>query len=405
MRVLPTSAVTGGVDWDLRFRKRYSLTGYWAGSDVQRSTPTAIDGIQENSRHYYQRPDLRRCDARRDPHVAGRQGGQHRASARSAASASASTRTSAFKSPGLRHQRRRLPAPRRSAQHAATGCRSGATRRTAGSAAGTSTSISGRTGTSDGDLLSSGRQRQRRRRPSLNNWSLGGGVGLQRAGFDDRATRGGPGVYTAGYREGWSWLNSDNRRALSLNNFTGGGRTADGASWFELSTRDHLPSDAVDHLTIRRSAMHRDIFDAQWVDQVTDTSNHYVFAPPRSDDGCLTQRFNYTMSADAVAAALRAAIRLGRRLRRIQGGRQRPQPRLYRALPRLLPTTGGQRRSRFQREVVPHDQRACAGSTSRARRCSWCGSRRARTTPFPAASASAATSAASSAWRRRTCSS
>ena len=42
-------------------------------------------------------------------------------------------------------------------------------------------------------------------------------------------------MLTAGYHEGWGLLNSDNRRRLSLNHFTGGGRNADGASWFEVS--------------------------------------------------------------------------------------------------------------------------------------------------------------------------
>ena len=56
LRFLPTSAVTGGVDFDWRFKSRYSLTGYWAGSRV-RGDAEAIDRIQENSRHYFQRPD------------------------------------------------------------------------------------------------------------------------------------------------------------------------------------------------------------------------------------------------------------------------------------------------------------------------------------------------------------
>ena len=53
---LPDRAVTGGVDWDLRFRKRYSLTGYWVGSSIH-GIAEAIERLQENSRHYFQRPD------------------------------------------------------------------------------------------------------------------------------------------------------------------------------------------------------------------------------------------------------------------------------------------------------------------------------------------------------------
>jgi hypothetical protein len=55
--VVADRGVTGGVDWDLRVRRRYAVTGYWVGSNIQGS-PEAIDRLQENSRHYFQRPDL-----------------------------------------------------------------------------------------------------------------------------------------------------------------------------------------------------------------------------------------------------------------------------------------------------------------------------------------------------------
>src|SRR4029077_14800120 len=55
---LPDRAVTSGIDWDIRFKTRYALVGYWVGSDVHGS-PEAIDRVQENNRHYFQRPDLR----------------------------------------------------------------------------------------------------------------------------------------------------------------------------------------------------------------------------------------------------------------------------------------------------------------------------------------------------------
>ena len=57
LTLLPDRAVTAGIDWDLRFKTRYALVGYWVGSDVHGS-PEAIDRVQENSRHYFQRPDL-----------------------------------------------------------------------------------------------------------------------------------------------------------------------------------------------------------------------------------------------------------------------------------------------------------------------------------------------------------
>ena len=40
----------------------------------------------------------------------------------------------------------------------------------------------------------------------------------------------------------------------------------------------------------------RTITDSQWVNNITDTKTHYVFAPSRSDDGATDGRFNYTIT-------------------------------------------------------------------------------------------------------------
>jgi hypothetical protein len=124
---------------------------------------------------------------------------------------------------------------------------------------------------------------------------MGGGIGIQANAFDDRATRGGPAVLTRGYREGWGWVNSDNRRKLSLNHFTGGGRNADGASWFEVNPGvTYRPLPAITFNPSLRYA--RNVFDAQWVDQITDQTNHYVFAHLDQTTVAVTLRFNYTMT-------------------------------------------------------------------------------------------------------------
>ena len=54
---LPSTATTGGVNWDWRLKDpRYSVTGYWAGSTV-RGSAEAIDALQQSPVHYFQRPD------------------------------------------------------------------------------------------------------------------------------------------------------------------------------------------------------------------------------------------------------------------------------------------------------------------------------------------------------------
>ena len=57
LRFLPISALAGGVDFDWRFKSRYSPHRLSGSAAASAATPTAIDRIQENSRHYFQRPD------------------------------------------------------------------------------------------------------------------------------------------------------------------------------------------------------------------------------------------------------------------------------------------------------------------------------------------------------------
>ena len=49
-----------------------------------------------------------------------------------------------------------------------------------------------------------------------NNWATGTGGNLNRQPFDDRATRGGPGVYGNAQRSIWGYLKSDQRPAVSM---------------------------------------------------------------------------------------------------------------------------------------------------------------------------------------------
>ena len=53
---LPTTANTGGIDYDWRIGRRFNISGYWAGSRVQ-GTTQAITRLQENTVHQFQRTD------------------------------------------------------------------------------------------------------------------------------------------------------------------------------------------------------------------------------------------------------------------------------------------------------------------------------------------------------------
>ena len=91
---LPGTALSSGVDWDLRFKTRYSLTGYLVGQRrARRAGGDSADSGEQPALFPAARPDQR--VARSDAHVRSAAARAGWASARSAASTSASSRTSA----------------------------------------------------------------------------------------------------------------------------------------------------------------------------------------------------------------------------------------------------------------------------------------------------------------------
>ena len=85
-RFLPGQAYTGGVDFDWRLNRKYAIQGFLAGSDV-RGDAAAIDELQRNNVHRFQRPDS--TTLHYDPTRTSLNGyGGSAGSARSAASAS-----------------------------------------------------------------------------------------------------------------------------------------------------------------------------------------------------------------------------------------------------------------------------------------------------------------------------
>ena len=110
---LPGQAFTGGVDWDWRLKTRYAIQGYWAGSSVRGST-AAITELQESTVHSFQRPDADHLEEDVDADVAERLRRVDRAQQdwRIESPLQLELRLQESR---LRHQRRRLPPPRRSA--------------------------------------------------------------------------------------------------------------------------------------------------------------------------------------------------------------------------------------------------------------------------------------------------
>jgi hypothetical protein len=288
---LAGAANTAGVDWDWRFRQRYAVRGYWVGSSV-RGSAAAITRIEENSRHYFQRPDLTSAALDSSPTsldgAAGsisinKIGGEH---TRFNSSVS-------FKSPGFdindvgylqRADQRsmnnwfqiRSDTPNRWFRSRAINFNQWAT------------------WNNDGDRLWGGGNINAHG-VFANNWSTGGGWNFQQTGFDDRATRGGPGVVAEGFTGLWSYVNSDNRRPIYVNYFSGLGWDGLGSGWKDFNPEiTYRPVPAL--MSTFGVRVNRTSQQQQWVGQLTDTANHYVFAHLRQTTVALTGRLNYTMT-------------------------------------------------------------------------------------------------------------
>jgi hypothetical protein len=130
-----------------------------------------------------------------------------------------------------------------------------------------------------------------------NNWGVGFGLNHEIDSFDDRATRGGPGANYEGNWNVWSYVDTDNRKPITLNLFSGGGMSEFGPHWLDVN-----PS-----LTFRPASAFSvsggfrfgtSSHDAQWVtnQENADGMTHYVFARLDQRTVALTTRVNYTMS-------------------------------------------------------------------------------------------------------------
>src|SRR5262249_11135538 len=128
-----------------------------------------------------------------------------------------------------------------------------------------------------------------------NNWNMGTGVTFNRTAFDDRLTRGGPSGLTEGYTVLWSYVNTDERRPVWGNVFVVGGR--DGVRSRFRSGDPSIGFRPMSSLTLETGVhLEHNDNDYQWVNKVTDVKDHYVFARLSQTTVSLTGRLNYTMS-------------------------------------------------------------------------------------------------------------
>jgi hypothetical protein len=292
-RFLADNAVAGGVDYDWRLGRRFSVNGFWAGSRLG-GTAEAITRIQKNAVHYFQRPDSDTVEL--DPEATSL--GGHAGAVALAKIGGQKLRFSAnygYKSPGfdandLGFQRR---ADERTMSHWVQ-LRDQTPGRYVRQYMINFNQWAG--WNFDGDRLFSGGN-VNMHWTFQNNWRTGFGLNLNGGGVRDRATRGGPVVRFNRNVGLWHYLDLDDRRTLfpGYNGFYM--RDEFGTSRIESNPRlTWRPSRAVRIEGGFRVVRNND--DAQWVENVTDDAGatHYVFGRLEQRTVAMTLRANYTLS-------------------------------------------------------------------------------------------------------------
>jgi hypothetical protein len=287
-RFLPGQAYTGGVDWDWRLGKRYAVQGYWAASSV-RGEATAITELQENNVHSFQRPDATHLDS--DPGRTALNGYSTLVALSKIGGQRVRFNTNvAFKSPGfdindvgfLRRADQRTMSNWMQWRHEKPSKYLRSFRFNLNQWAGWNYG---------GDLLFLGGN-VNAHAVFANQWGTGVGVNVNKQGFDDRATRGGPGAFDNGRRSLWAYLNTDNRKPVVADVFMyrendlHGSRSANygpsltwrPSSFFRISSG------------VQFSVNHN---QSQWIEQL---DGHYVFGRLDQKTVGITARANYTVT-------------------------------------------------------------------------------------------------------------
>lgn len=292
LKFLPANAFTGGMDFDWRFKGKYSLTGFASGSTV-RGSADAIAGIQRSTVHSYQRPDADSFD-----YDATRTALSGNAGSVSIGKISGKytmfNSNVGYKSPGFDINdlgfQSRADEISQSNWFQVRSDTPNSWRRSI------NVNFNQWSGYNfDGDRRFSGGNINAHT-TLTSNWSMGMGINAQGRGFADRLTRGGPGGYTNGNQSLWGYVNSDSRKPLTMsmniNAFTDHKGSwnrgiSPGGTWRPSSG---LAISAALNLSQNQS-------DAQWITNLTDNGvARYVFGRLEQKTVGITTRINYTIT-------------------------------------------------------------------------------------------------------------
>jgi hypothetical protein len=290
LALLPEAAVTGGVDWDWRLKKRYSVTGYLVGSDI-RGDAASITALQRNTVHSFQRPDADHVEEDVTRTSLGGGGGSVGFS-KIAGSVVRFNSNVGFKSPGF--EINDIGFMRRA------------------------------------DLRTMGNWMQwRHDKPSkylrsfrfnlnqwgawnfggdrldlggnvnahwvfANNWATGFGFNVNGSNFDDRATRGvGPGAIGPSNRNYWQYVESDERKRVGTSTFFNMGRDSAGGNWIGVSPGVRYRPTSFLELSTGVDWSHQ-VNDAQWIENRAD--GKFIFGRLDQYTVAMNWRVNYTIT-------------------------------------------------------------------------------------------------------------
>jgi hypothetical protein len=287
-RFLPSQAYTGGIDYDWRFRGKYAIQGYWAGSSV-RGEAAAIDELQRSNVHSLQRPDS--TSLHYDPTRTALNG--HGGSVKFTKIGGQRVRfmsIAGLTSPGF--EINDLGFMRRADERTMTNWLQVRYETPSKYLRSFRYNLNQWAGwNKDGDRLQSG-VNVNAHAVFLNNWGTGMGANLNGKVFDDRATRGGPGMYRPGERSLWGYISSDERPAVSGNINAYVGTNTHGSTYSDLSPSvSYRPSSFLKIST--GLSFTRNYEEAQWIEQA---DGRYIFGRIQQKTVGIQTRVNYTVT-------------------------------------------------------------------------------------------------------------
>jgi hypothetical protein len=289
-RFLPGGAYTGGVDTDWRLSPKYAIRGYLAGSTIH-GDAQAIDELQRNNVHSFQRPDSDTLTY--DPTRTSMNGyGGSLSLSKIAGQRLVFSSNFGFKSPGFEIndvgflQR----ADQRSMSNWVQVRYDKPSQKWLRSFRYNLNQWAG--WNFDGDRVSSGFN-VNAHAVFRNNWGSGVGGNINPQPFDDRATRGGPGVYGNAQRSIWGYVQSDQRPAVSVNVFSFNATDGKGMTLHDISPDvSYRPSSFLKVSAGLHISLNHD--ESQWVESTDD--GRYVFGRIHQQTFGITTRLNYTVT-------------------------------------------------------------------------------------------------------------